>query len=425
MLNSKNSLTLKSPKKKRSFRSIISSLVSIGFGLLVGLIIMIFSSIFREDIAIGDAFSGLAILVTGPFNSSKLSTLLNNTGDVIFYSVPLIMTGLSVAIAYKTGLFNIGAPGQYLMGTIGCLLVALYLPTTNRVSGIMVWLLAFLVGAILGALWGMIPGILKALFNINEVIICIMTNWIAANITTWLFLNTKAIINPENTKGAYLITAYSTGNFTPKVGLNQLFPGSYIDMGIIIAVIIAIIIFIILNKTTFGYELKACGSNRDASKYAGLNEKKNIILSMAIAGALAGMGACFYYLNKIEFPYQAQYSKLPDYGFNGIASAFLANCNPIGVIFSSIFIRWLNMGGEYLTKVGFNRYFADIVIAVIIYLAGFTRIIGEVLTRMKNKKDKKKEANAPPKDEIPIEKTSSVKVNILNETKKIEVKSNE
>lgn len=392
MLNTaqtKKSLFIKS--SKGPLKSIISSLVSIAIGLVVGLIIMIISSALREDITILDAFSGLGILISGPLSSGSVKSLLNNTGDVIFYSVPLIMTGLSVAIAYKTGLFNIGAPGQYLMGTIGCLLVALYLPTTNRVTGIMVWVLAFLAGAILGALWGMIPGILKALFNINEVIICIMTNWIAANVTTWLFLNTKEIISKENTKGAYLITAYSTGNFTPKLGLDKLFPGSYIDMGIFLAIIIAIIIFIILNKTTFGYELKACGSNREASKYAGLSEKKNIIFSMAIAGALAGMGACFYYLNKIEFPYQAQYSKLPDYGFNGIASAFLANCNPIGVIFSSIFIRWLNMGGEFLTKVGFNRYFADIVIAVIIYLAGFTRIIGEMIERFRSYREKKKE----------------------------------
>ena len=133
------------------------------------------------------------------------------------------MTGLSVAIAYKTGLFNIGAAGQYVMGTIGCLLVALYLPTTNRFSGIMVWILAFLAGALLGAIWGMIPGILKALFNINEVIICIMTNWIAANICSWLFTNCTEIISKENTKSSFLITAASTGNYTPKLGLDKIF----------------------------------------------------------------------------------------------------------------------------------------------------------------------------------------------------------
>ena len=189
-------------------------------------------------------------------------------------------------------------------------------------------------------------------------------------------------------------------------------------MGIFLAIGIAIVIFIILNKTTFGYELKACGSNREASRYAGLNEKKNIILSMAIAGALAGMGACFYFLNSIEFKYSSQYAGLPAYGFNGIASAFLANCHPIGIIFSSIFIRWLNNGGEFLSGVGFNRYIADIVVAVIIYLAGFTRFVGELITKIRKKKEKeiskvdgtvieRKDSNTTNETESVVETTES------------------
>ncbi|MBS7353461.1 MAG: ABC transporter permease [Erysipelotrichaceae bacterium] len=107
-----------------------------------------------------------------------------------------------------------------------------------------------------------------------------------------------------------------------------------------------------------------------------------MVISIMIAGALAGMGAGLYYLNPgIEYRYISQYASLPAYGFSGIASAFLANCNPVGVVFSSILIRYLNMGGDYLVKVGFNRYVADIVIAVIIYMAGFTRIIKEFITK--------------------------------------------
>ncbi len=388
MLNKISSFFKKIWSFFKNNNSLLSSIISIGVGLVFGLIIMIIISFFTEDASIFDAFAGVGRLIIGPFSSGSARSLLSNFGDVIFYSVPLIMTGLSVAIAYKTGLFNIGAAGQYVMGTIGCLLVALYLPTTNRFSGILVWLLAFLAGAALGAIWGMIPGILKALFNINEVIICIMTNWIAANICTWLFTNCTSIISKENTKSAFLMKAYAAGNYTPKLGLDKIFNGSYIDMGIFLAIAIAIVIFIILNKTTLGYELKACGSNREASRYAGLNEKKNIILSMAIAGALAGMGACFYYLNSTEFKYSSQYASLPAYGFNGIASAFLANCHPIGIIFSSIFIRWINNGGEFLTGVGFNRYIADIVVAVIIYLAGFTRFVSELIVKYRKRKEK-------------------------------------
>jgi len=372
---------------KDATQSILSSIISIAIGLLFGLVIMFFIAL-ANGISVGNAFKGLGILLKGPFASTIQSYRLTNIGNVIFYAVPLIFTGLSVGIAYKTGLFNIGAPGQFIFGIIGSLTVALHIQTTNRFLGILVWILAVLVGMICGALWGIIPGLLKAFFNTNEVIICIMTNWIAANIATWYFSVQKSIISKENTKGAYLITTSLTGNGTPTLGLDKIFSTSYIDMGIIIAIIAAIAIFIIMNKTTLGYELKACGANRNASKYAGLNEKRNIVLSMVIAGGLAGLGAALYYLNPgIEYNYVSQYSALPAYGFNGIASSFLANCNPIGTIFSSVFIRYLNMGGEYLTKVGYNRYIADIIIAIIIYTAGFTRIIREVLNKSKRKRE--------------------------------------
>lgn len=374
--------------KSDGFKPLLSSIVSILIGLLVGFIAMVIITMVSPNNSIGDAFGGLKIMFSGPFSSSVTKYVLSNTGNMVFYAVPLIFTGLSVSIAYKTGLFNIGAPGQYIMGTIGALLVALYIPTTTRAAGIGVWFLAVLVGALLGALWGMIPGLLKAFFNINEVIICIMTNWIAANISSWIFKYTVAIQSTENTKGGFL--AKVLDNYTPKMGLDKIFPGSLIDGGIIIAIVVAIVIYIIMNKTTFGYELKACGANKDASRYAGLNEKRNIVVSIMIAGALAGMGAALYYLNPgIEYKYVSQYSSLPAYGFNGIASAFLANCNPIGVIFSSLLIRYLNVGGDYLVKVGFNRYVADVVVAVIIYMAGFTRIIKEAITNLSRRKDKR------------------------------------
>lgn len=361
-------------------KSLLSSIISILIGILVGFIAMIFISAVSKGGSFSNAVGGLRIMALGPFSSNVTKYMLTNTGNMIFYSVPLIFTGLSVAIAYKTGLFNIGAPGQYIMGTIGCLLVGLNLQQSGA-TGFFPWLLALLAGTTLGALWGVIPGILKAFFNINEVIICIMTNWIAANISSWVFKNTPNIYATEGNKGGYLLKP--TTVFTPKLGFDKLLPGAMIDSGIIIAIVFAIIVYIILNKTTFGYELKACGSNKDAAKYAGLNEKRNIIISIAIAGGLAGMGASLYFLNPgIEYKFISAYSSLPAYGFNGIASAFLANCNPVGVIFSSVFIRYLSVGGDYLVKVGFNRYVADIIVAVIIYMAGFTRIIKELLTKL-------------------------------------------
>ena len=376
--------------KSDAAQSIISSIISILIGILVGFIAMLVITFINSENSIGDAFKGVGIIIRGPFSSNITKYMLSNTGNMIFYSVPLIFTGLSVAIAYKTGLFNIGAPGQYVMGTIGSLYVALSLHATSTFGAVLIWLLALIVGTLCGALWGMIPGLLKAFFNINEVIICIMTNWIAANISSWFFKYQTAIQSTENTKGGYL--AKPLENFTPKMGLDKLLPGSLLDIGIIIAIAVAIAVYIVMNKTTFGFELKSCGSNKDAAKYAGLNEKRNIILSITIAGALAGMGASLYYLNPgIEYRFVSSYSALPAYGFNGIASAFLANCNPIGVIFSSVFIRYLNMGGDYLVGAGFNRYVADIVVAVIIYMAGFTRIIKEFLSGKYSKKKPEKD----------------------------------
>lgn len=384
--------SLKEFFEKDGVQSLISSIISILIGLLVGFLAMVVITFINPDNTISDAFEGLLIMLKGPFSSTIQKYLIANTGNMIFYSVPLIFTGLSVAIAYKTGLFNIGAPGQYLMGIIGSLTVALSIQTTDRAQGVLVWLLALLVGTLLGALWGIIPGVLKAFFNINEVIVCIMTNWIAANISSWFFKYMPAIHSTENTKGGFLQKVVA--NYTPKLGLDKLFPSSLIDGGIIIAILVAVAVYIVLNKTTFGFELKACGSNKNAAKYAGLNEKRNIILSIAIAGGLAGMGASLYYLNPgIEYKFLSQYASLPAYGFNGIASAFLANCNPIGVIFSSILIRFLNAGGDYLVKVGFNRYVADVVISVIIYMAGFSRVIKTFLN--KKKKEIKKIPDKP------------------------------
>ena len=152
----------------------------------------------------------------------------------------------------------------------------------------------------------------------------------------------------------------------------------FVFIGIIIAIIIAINVWVFMNKTTLGYAMKACGLNKNAAKYAGINDKKNIVLCMAISGGLAAIGGALYHLNgNIEYCYNSAYQVLPSWGFNGIPVAFLANCNPIAVIFSAMFVRYLNTSGSYLPIVGYNQYFADIIIAVIIYLAGFTRFFFE------------------------------------------------
>lgn len=242
-----------------------------------------------------------------------------------------------------------------------------------------------------------------------------MTNWISANIVTWVFSSMPQLVNTGMGKSGYLITTATTGNGTPKIGLDKIFPGSYIDIGIILAIVVAIVLVIILNKTTFGYELKACGNNRYASKYAGMNEKRNVVLSMVIAGALAGVGGALYYLNPgIEFQFLSAYGSLPDYGFNGIPVALLASSNPIGIIFTGIFLRYIAQGGNELTSAGYNRYIADIIIALIIYFAGFSKLFVDILSRRQKKlsakvqlKIEQKAKTIDSKEEYVLEKDAS------------------
>jgi ABC-type uncharacterized transport system permease subunit len=400
--------------KKPGTKSIISSLLCILAGVLVGFIVMLIIAAASPTITAADAFRGLGIILGGPFSSGTAKYISMNFGDMIFYAGPLIMTGLSVAIAFKTGLFNIGAPGQYYMGAMGSLLVALSIPSKNGAESFFIWLFA-VVGMAFGALWGAIPGLFRAFFNVNEVIVCIMTNWISANIVTWVFSSMPQLVNTGMGKSGYLITTAVTGNGTPKIGLDKIFPGSYIDLGIVIAIVFAIVLVIMLNKTTFGYELKACGNNRYASKYAGMSEKRNVVLSMVIAGGIAGVGGALYYLNPgIEFQFLSAYSKLPDYGFNGIPVALLASSNPIGIIFTGIFLRYIAQGGNELTSAGYNRYIADIIIALIIYFAGFSKLIMDILSRRQKKLSAKvqlkideKAKTIDMKDEYVLERESS------------------
>lgn len=352
-------------------KSILSSVLMVLAGILLGFILMLISA---GSVRGANPAKGLGLLFAGPFSALNPGRAF---GNMLFYTVPLIFTGLSVAIAYKTGLFNIGAPGQFLMGTMLSLEIALNIDSTgNPVQGFFVWLLALVVGMIGGILWGLIPGALKAYFGINEVIICIMTNWIAANMVSWVFKDQTNIINTASGKSGYLITTGVTGNGTPTIGLDKISNGSYLDFGIVVAILFAVLIWFLLNKTTLGYSMKACGLNKDAAKYAGINDKFNIMMSMGIAGGLAAIGGVLYYLNpRIELQFQASYSALPSYGFDGISAAFLANCNPVGVIFAALLIRYLSAAGANLSTAGYNKYFADIIIAVIIYFAGFTKLI--------------------------------------------------
>ena len=370
---------------KDATKTVLASLASIVIGLLVGCVVILVVGYTSDNLSGKSAWEGVRIVLASIFSTGRSEGALTfgfnpvSTGNMLFRATPLIMTGLSVAVAFKTGLFNIGAPGQYLMGTMASLMIALGIPS-DVVPPAIIWLLAFLGGAAAGAIWGCIPGLVKAYLNINEVLASIMTNWIAANAVTWAFevSNFKNVV--ENTKTNYIYKTSFNGVATSKMGLDQLFPGSQVNGGIIIAIVIAVLMYILINKTTLGYQLKACGSNRHAARYAGIKDKRNIVLSMAIAGALSGAGAALYYLSgNTEFYWQT-YQSLPATGFNGIPVALLASSNPIGTIFSSLFISYIQVGGETLQP-NYAKEIIDInhVDRFLFNLAPFVVIIASVL----------------------------------------------
>ena len=387
--------------QKDGTRSVLASLLSILTGLLAGSVLILIVGLCTPTQGLKAAWDGIRLVFLGLVSTGRdaatgaLTFGFNptNMGNLLFRATPVILTGLSVAVSYKTGLFNIGAPGQYLAGTAATLYIALSLPTGvgelyqyQLAQGMqpaafflptwLVWVLAFAGGMLAGALWGAIPGLLKSLLNINEVIACIMTNWIAANVVTWVFDVSSFKNMIENTKTSYIYKTTVNGVATSKMGLDKLFPGSQVNGGILVAIALAIVVSILLSRTTFGYQLKACGSNRYAARYAGIRDKRNIVLSMAIAGSLAGAAGALYWLSGNTEFFWSTYQQLPAVGFNGIPVALLASNNPIGVIFAGLFMSMLDISGLQLTNLtAYNEYITSVIIAAIVYLSAFSLVI--------------------------------------------------
>jgi len=244
------------------------------------------------------------------------------------------------------------------------------------------WLVALLGAAIGGAIWGMIPGILKAYRNVNEVIASIMMNYIGMYLVNYL-IRTNIYDQLRNQT-----QTIEKGATIPKAGLDQLFETTNLNIGFLIAVIFVVIIYILIEKTTFGFELKACGMNRYASRYAGINEKRSIVLSMVIAGALAGIGGALLYLAGTG-RYMQVLDVLAAEGFNGIPVALLGLSNPIGILFAGLFIAHISVGGTNLQLLDFVPEIIDIIIAAIIYCGAFSLIFKQLIEKIMsmNKKE--------------------------------------
>ena len=337
-----------------AFLSVAASLICIVFGLALGVVVL---AIINPQHAIHD---GLLVILQSGLKSPR------NMGTVLANAAPLIMTGLSVGFAFKTGLFNIGAAGQYTLGAFGALYCAIVLQ--------MPWYICLLAAMLLGALWGAIPGIFKAYLNINEVITAIMFNWIGLYmVNDIMYGKGKSPMYDLATTKTYSLRKVAKEAMIPSCGMSDMFGKlQSVTIAIFIAVFFAAVVYVILSKTTFGYELKACGFNKNAAQYAGINDKRNIILSMTIAGALAGIGAGLFYLSTVAEWNPQVSTALPAMGFNGISAALLACSNPIGTIFSSIFISYITVGGTKLSTQYYTKEIADVITALIIYLCAFS-----------------------------------------------------
>ena len=357
--------------KNQAVQSLLASLLCILAGLLIGYIVLLF-------INPAGAWEAIVTVVKNFFYYPSKAAVVKYFGNTLVKTAPLLMCGLSVLFAYKVGLFNIGAAGQYVVGVGASLYLALALH--------MPWYVCLIAAMLAGALLGAISGLLKSYCNVNEVISCIMLNWISLYGTNLLLNNVKETASPYT----FNLVNVNASALIPSMGLSKLFAGNrYVTIAIPIAVIVAILVWVILEKTKFGYELRATGNNKNAAKYCGMNEKRNIILTMMISGALAGLGAALLYLTGFE-QWQCSQSSVPGMGFNGIAAAFLGGLNPIGTIFSSYFIQHITNGGAYVDKSMYCAQISDLVSSIIIYLCGFVAFFKYFMNSAIDRREAKK-----------------------------------
>ena len=338
--------------KSNGFQSLLASLLCIVLGLFLGYLVLL---------VINPAGAGEAILtvVKNFLTYKKTSSQLKYLGNTLVKTAPLLMCSLSILFAYKVGLFNIGAAGQYCFGVALSLYAALGLGWS--------WLPCLLVAMAGGAVLGAISGVLKSYCNVNEVISGIMLNWIVLYLTNMLLTNVKEVASPYTV----VLADTNPGAILPSLGLGALFnDNKYVGLALPLSVVIAILVWVVLEKTRFGYELRATGNNKNAAKYCGMAEKRNIILTLAISGALAALGASMFYLTGYE-QWQCTASSVPGMGFSGIAAAFLGGLHPIGTILASFFIQHITAGGAYVDKTMYCAQVSDLIAAVIIYLCGF------------------------------------------------------
>ena len=357
--------------KNNAVQSLLCSLICVILGVFIGYIVLLLINPTGAGKAILAVIKNIFFYPEGPARAKSF-------GGTLVKAAPLVMCSLSILFAYKVGLFNIGVAGQYVAGAGACLYAALAWQCP--------WYVCLLLAIAAGAVFGAFSGILKAYCNVNEVISGIMLNWIGLYAVNILLTNVKEAASPYTNN----LSSFNASALLPTMGLNKLFGNNqYVTIAIPLAILSAIVIAVILEKTKFGYELKATGNNKNAAKYCGMREKQNIIVTLIIGGGLAGMGAALLYLTGME-QWSCSQSSVPGMGFNGIAAAFLGCLDPLGSLLSSFFIQHITNGGGYVDKTMYCSQISDLISAIIIYLCGFVLFLRQFINSRIAKAEERK-----------------------------------
>ena len=372
----------KSLLRSDSFQTLLTSLLCIILGVAIGYVVLLI-------INPAGAWKSMSALLKNFFHYPAGKLRMKYFGQTLVRTAPLLMCALSILFAYKVGMFNIGAAGQYVAGAC----VGLYAAIAWQLPWYLCLLLAIAAGAFLGA----ISGALRTYCNVNVVISGIMLNWIFLYATNMILTNVKEVASPYT----YQMHSAAQQALLPSLGLDKLFSGNqYVTIAIPLAILMAILVWVVLEKTRFGYELKATGFNKHAAKYCGMAERRNTVLTLAIAGGLAALGGSLLYQTGYE-QWQCTHSSVPNMGFNGICAAFLGGLNPIGAIFSSFFIQHITSGGAYVDKSLYCSQISDLITSIIIYMCGFVLFLKTAMNNAAARREERQRLAAESADTAP------------------------
>ncbi|MGD9156539.1 MAG: ABC transporter permease [Bacillota bacterium] len=362
-------------------KTVTKSLLATVLGFTVGAIALICAGY--------NPLEAYAMMVTGIFTSPQ------NIVQIVFKSLPNILTGLSVAFAFKTGLFNIGGEGQYLIGAISAVLIGSWLQIPPVLSVIIIMLCSI----IAGGLYGAFSGFLKARFGISEVITTIMLNWIALYFNNYLIslpgigipnsqyshaINktgwTNVLLNWKTSpQGQQYLASHPT--------LSGILLGTDINYGIFAVIIAVVVIWFIIHNTTIGFRLNAVGSNKYAAELAGINVNQSITASMFIAGAVSGLAGGVQMTGILPHALTTL-STSPGYGFNGLTVALMANSSPIGCVFTALFLAVLQFGGGTIQmNLGVPSEVINIMIGVIVFFIAISTLFTMISQKIGRKRD--------------------------------------